>query len=323
MSRQTAENLVKLASSAAVEACWNQWALLGAPISHQRPEELKSLIDPEALLLLSLSMHHHEYRLRDLTSWFAAVGSKLLSVQRVNRFLPHFPSVTREGIAEFAGLAIRAGDNRWKKYLGEWIADSAIVEWEKPVLQLFSRAALILRLRAAFGVGLKTDLLALLLTRQGRAASVKNITIATGYSGPAIRSATDDMVVTGLVRESPDRPVEYYLDVGAWQEMFLTHTPSSVSLENPGISQAPDWCYWMQLYSFLSSIEEWASAPETQGLSPYLLSSQARDLFQDHEKALSVNQIPVPEPGRFEGAEYLGEFQHTLEMVVQWIRDHQ
>jgi len=240
MSKQTAEELVNLVSAAAVDACWNQWALLGAQIDPQRSEELKSLIDPEALLLLSLSMQHHEYRLRDITSWFAATGSMLLSVQRINRFLPHYPSNTRERIAQFAGLAIRAGDNRWKKYLGEWIADGAVSEWKLPGIQLTSQPALALRLRAAFGVGLKTDLLAFLQTRQGRATSVKDVTFATGYSGPAIRSATDDMVVAGLLRESPDRPVVYHLDIGAWQEMLLNHSSTPASPENLEDMQLPN-----------------------------------------------------------------------------------
>lgn len=323
MSKQTAEELVRLVSTAAVDVCWNQWALLGAPIAQQRSEEMHSLIDPEALLLFSLSMQHHEYRLRDITSWFAATGSRLLSVQRINRFLPQYPSNTRERIAQFAGLAIRAGDNRWKKYLGEWLADSAVSEWEHPVLHLSSQAALVLRLRAAFGVGLKTDLLSFLFTQQGRGSSVKDVAIATGYSGPAIRSATDDMVITGLLRESPDRPVEYYLDVGAWQEMLVTHGSPTASSESLKDTQLPNWCYWMQLYSFLSMVEDWASSPETQALSPYLLSSQARDLFQDHEKVLNVNQIPVLEPARFEGTEYLGAFKHSVGLVVKWIWDNQ
>ncbi|MFC1529652.1 hypothetical protein ACFL6R_02940 [Gemmatimonadota bacterium] len=322
MSKQTAEELVSLISGAAVEACWSQWASLGAPIASHHSNELKSLIDPEALLLLSLSVQHHEYRLRELTGWFAATGSRLLSVQRVNRFLKHYPPHTRDKIAEFAGLAIRAGDNRWKKYLGEWIADGAVSEWTLPGIQLTSQAATVLLLRAAFGVGLKTDLLAFLFTQQGRGSSVKGIAMATGYSGPAIRSATDDLVISGLVRESPERPVEYYLDAGAWREMLSMDGATPASSKNQGYIHLPIWCYWMQLYSFLSSVEDWASSSETQTLSPYLLSSQARDLFQDHEKVFNVNQIPVSEPAHFEGTDYLGAFKHSLEVVAQWIQDH-
>ncbi len=322
MSKQVAENIIRLSSSAAVEACWNQWAVLGAPITRQRSQELKSLIDPEALLLLSLSMHHHEYRLSDITSWFAATGSTLLSVQRVNTFLGRFPSFTRDRIAQFAGLAIRAGDNRWKRYLGGWLSDSQITEWEAPVLRMSSRAALVLRLRAAFGVGLKTDLLAYLFTQQGRASSVRDISLAIGYSKPAIRSATSDMASAGLLRESPDRPIEYYLDVDAWQELpgLNSHTKSLRKSQNN--SQPPNWCYWIQLYAFLSTLEAWASSPETQAMSPYLLSSKARDLFFEHEKAFSMNHISVPGPARFEGTEYLEAFQNTIETIAIWIQEH-
>jgi len=69
----TVAEIASLAREGATDAAWTQWAALGAPVSSAVPA--RSVIDPEALLLLSASLRGSERRLDDVMAWWAAAGS--------------------------------------------------------------------------------------------------------------------------------------------------------------------------------------------------------------------------------------------------------
>ncbi|MCS4177342.1 hypothetical protein GGP96_002067 [Salinibacter ruber] len=103
---------------AGAQAAWAQWSALGAG-TLQGARRATSIIDPEALLLLSLCLIPKERRLRDLTRWWAEVGSELLSVQRTKTLAKDFPSSVEGRLRAYSRWATRAGDKRWKKYASE------------------------------------------------------------------------------------------------------------------------------------------------------------------------------------------------------------
>lgn len=72
---------------ACIGAAWRQWTVLGAGMALTTEGRASSIIDPEALLLLSLAMESVERRLADMVAWWVEVGSKLLSVQRTKTLL--------------------------------------------------------------------------------------------------------------------------------------------------------------------------------------------------------------------------------------------
>src|SRR4029079_11545578 len=142
----------------------------------------RAVIDPEALLLVSASLRASERRLDDALAWCAA-ESALLSVQRTSSLLRTFPASAKAGLAAFAAEAVKAGDGRW----------GALAKGRSENLDLASREkrgeprltdwpALWLRLRACSGVGLKADLLALLLAANGQVVTIQTLTNAAGYT---------------------------------------------------------------------------------------------------------------------------------------------
>src|SRR5438105_7194242 len=106
------DEIASAAREAAADAVWRQWSLLGAPVAGAGPAP-RSVIDPEALLLLSASIRSSERRLGDVLGGWATAGSTLLSVQRTTTMLRRFPPSTHVGVASFAAAAAEAGDGRW------------------------------------------------------------------------------------------------------------------------------------------------------------------------------------------------------------------
>ncbi|HKP75197.1 MAG TPA: hypothetical protein VJT67_06605, partial [Longimicrobiaceae bacterium] len=65
--------IASAARTAAIDAAWTQWAALGAPVASSATTA-RSVVDPEALLLLAGAMRPLERRLDDVLAWWAATG---------------------------------------------------------------------------------------------------------------------------------------------------------------------------------------------------------------------------------------------------------
>ena len=96
---------------------WRQWGSLGAATAGEG--SARSIVDPEGLVLASLSLTEEERRLWDLLYWWVKVGAPLLSVQRIKNLAVQFPESTRARLEAFAHLAHREGrDFRWRSLEG-------------------------------------------------------------------------------------------------------------------------------------------------------------------------------------------------------------
>jgi len=298
------------AREAAADAVWRQWGLLGAPVTGAGATP-RSVIDPEALLLLSASIRSSERRLDDVLGWWTSAGSTLLSVQRTTTLLRRFPPATRVGVASFAAAAAAAGDARWttlSRSAGKETLASRGKRGGEP--RLIPYPALMLRLRAGFGVGVKADLLAILLAMNGAGATVRSLSQASTYTPAAVRRAAQEMEAAAFIRATRGRPVTYYADPSRWAAL----------LEGAGdaAGDGQRWRSFAQLFAFLAWVHAWGE--EQQGASPYLASSAARDLYEAHRPAFELNRIHVPEPADSTGADYLDAFASTVRTLRNWLQ---
>ncbi len=85
MSVRTLDRIADEAREAAVTVAWRQWAALGSMASSGK--RARSMVDPEALILLSLALRDHERRLSDVIHQWVVHGVRLLSVQRTKNLL--------------------------------------------------------------------------------------------------------------------------------------------------------------------------------------------------------------------------------------------
>jgi hypothetical protein len=286
---------------------WRQWGALGASTASLPG---RSLVDPEALVLVSLTMREEERRLSDVLRWWAKAGAPLLSVTRIRTLASRFPDSTRGRLGEFASLAILEGhDFRWRplarpssrpegrrgKALG---ADPTFT----------NPPALLLRLRLGFGVTVKADLLAVLLGSPGCWLTVRDIAASLGYTAQSIRRAADDLVAARLMQRTNDTPAGYRLDAKSWAGLV------------GGPEKLPPWRHWVRVFAFVAAVAEWMPREaDREGMSPYVVSSRARDLVAGHQEAFTRNQLAIPQPEDYPGEAYLAVFRETLAKLSKWL----
>jgi hypothetical protein len=291
-----------------ISTAWSQWCGLGAALSGAKTAA--AIIDPEALVLLSLLLAEEERRLWDLLDWWARVGSQLLSVQRVKNLSGAYPETVRVKLGQFAHLArSQGGDFRWKGLVRPQPAKT--IQPKRGFgeqLNLAAPASLLLRLRAGFGVGIKADVLGYLLGLRGTWVIARDITEATSYTSQAIRRALEDMATARLLEVIRQTPTKYRVDPRGWMELL-------------GLREAlPLWRDWQPLFALVGDLSEWPNETATLKTSPYVFSSRARDLFERHQSAFVRNQIAVPDPRDFPGEEYLEAFEETLRSLGVWLQ---
>jgi hypothetical protein len=291
---------------------WAQWSAL-TTIAVPAGPRARSMVDPEALVLLSLAMRGRERRLDDLVLGWGRAASALLSVQRLLHVAESFPAGVGEGIATFARAAADAGDRRWRAHAAEAEADRA--PRRKPIgaPRLAEAPALLLRLRAGFGVGARSDVLAFLLAQRGAEAPVSAIAGATGYSGSAVRAAAEEMVLAGFAKRVEAAPTAYCADHRAWAGVVQLRSMSSS--RGPDV---PPWRFWASVFAFLAEVEAWAAEAEAAEWSPYVASSRARDLVEDHARTLRTAKLRLPDPREPGGAAFLEDLERGMQHVHAW-----
>ena len=315
MAAALVRSIGERARGTGVEVAWAQWSALtsaAAPPGGKRP---KSIVDPEALVLLSLALRGREQRLDELVFAWARRSSALLSVQRITSLAETFPQVTRDALGDFAA---EAGDRRWRAHAGPAPEERPPVRGNPlgPV-RLTAGPALLLRLRAGFGVGAKADLLAFLLGLRGATAPVSLMAAATAYSGRAMRTAAEEMALAGFIERMDTAPVTYVADHTAWAAVLRL-----VKLNAQRTPEVPQWRYWSAVFAFLADVDCWAREADEEGWSAYQASSRARDLVADHARAVQLAGLRLPDPQAGGGAAFLEDLAAEMDRVHAWCIRH-
>lgn len=315
MSAGLVRSIGERARRTAGEVAWAQWSVLapGAAAPERRP---RSIVDPEALVLLSLAMRQADPRLEDVVLGWARRGASLLSVQRMTTLAEGFPGPVRDALGDFAAAA---GERRWRAHAGAAQQDERQAAGEQPLgpVRLTVGPALMLRLRAGFGVGAKADLLALLLGLRGAPAAVSLMAAATGYSGRALRTAAEEMALAGFIERQENAPVAYRADYTAWAGVLRLFRLSAARM-----TDVPRWQYWAAVFAFLAEVDCWAADAEEHGWSAYRASSSARDLVRDHTRPLLLAGLRLPDPAEPGGAAFLEDLAAGMDRVHAWCVKH-
>lgn len=314
MSDPHLKSTAEAARDSALDAVWRQWRTVGAPLAGGSGSAARSIIDLEALILLSLALREEERRLDDVLGWWAIVGASLLSVQRIATLAGTFPDSVRSGLREFAWTAAAAGDRRWSR-LQAGGASEGIVHRAKggAEVRMDGGPVLMLKLRAGFGVGVKSDLLSILIGLSGTPATVRTLAAASSYTLVAVRSAAQEMARAKIVRSTPERPAAYFVDARGWLDLLFPEPP-------PGYA-APLWRYWAQAFAFLSRVLEWADGARDTRVSTYVHSSRARDLYEGYRTVFTYNGIPLPITEPYRGPEFLSVFGSAVDRLSGWMKE--
>jgi hypothetical protein len=287
---------------------WNQWTVLGAQAGG-RITVPQAIVDPEALLLYSCAIRDDDPRLWDFVGGLLALAPSLLSVQRTGNLAAHYPDRVRAALAEAAAIAATDGkDARWRPLAaGTTPRPYRARTVYQPAGHVGLPAALMVRLRLAFGVHARSDALAFLLGIAPASATAREVAEATGYGPVPARRALEAMAAARIVGAAGARPERYHADIERWAALL-------------GGAPVPRWRYWQPLFTFLAAALP-TTRPETVAKkSPYLRSSEQRQLALTHRAAFALNRIAVPEHADYVAEEYLVGFERTLLAVAEWVK---
>lgn len=309
MSEETVStDLLERFADSILQTVWIQWKSLGTYVDARRFSG--SIVDPDSLLLISLSLRHMEGRLWDVLGSWAKNGSGLFSIQRIKNLIEEFPLETRTRLAEVAYRAVSEGkDHRWKTLMGsdEGPETRSRILWEA-YPPTWHPTALMLRLRLGFGIRIASDLLCYLISMHGDWSSAASISRALDFSPYSVRRTADDMAAAGILETAGEKPVRYRITYSGWGQI-LDIQPDDIA----------GWRFWNKLFAFAADFLAKSSSVEWNEASPYLLSSKQRDLVELHKDAFILNKISYPEPGRYPGEEFTSAFNSTVGDLSKWV----
>jgi len=298
MPSQQITNAIAALRAAAARAAWTQWGAIFT--SAASPRSARAIVDPEALLLGSLALIGHEPRLWRVARLWARYGARLLSVQRAKNIGKRFPPSVTEQLSEFARIAFADGaDLRWRSLTGAVQAKPASRREPQANRVLEGGPALMLRLRLAFGVGIKADVVSHLVGLAGGGATVQQMAAEIHYYGRAVRRAIEELVASGFVEARSTAPASYRVDLGKWAGLL------AIAADDP-----PAWRPWAGIYSFVAALDLWWSRPRPQ--SAFVLASEARDLVTVHAQALEAAGARFPTASMHRGEAYVEPFGRAL-----------
>ncbi|MFQ6046616.1 MAG: hypothetical protein ACE5PT_09735 [Gemmatimonadales bacterium] len=290
---------------ALVTLLWRQWSAIGGAASAQ---PARSQVDPEALILGSLGLESAEPRLWVVMRDWLREGTRLLSVQRLENTCRLFDESIKSHLGRVAWVAVHeAMDARWRRLAkGVEPPSSDGARRRSRGVALDAPAALILRLRSAFGVGVKADVLAFLLGRSAEPSRTALIVRATAYTQPSVFRALKELVAAGLVNASRSAPAEYWVDVAPWRRFLRL------------AERAPPWCYWSDVIAYGLRFLGWAAARSERPATDYALGALWRSLAEEGESVFTLTGIATREEPFPESAD-VEEWARLHQRLAMWI----
>ena len=139
------------------------------------------------------------------------------------------------------------------------------------------------RLRQILGVGIRAEVVRVLLSTEAPWVNAQALARSTGYSKRNVHDALTGLNVAGVVSA---------FTVGAEQRYTADHS-AWASLLGIGPDELPIHRDWPQLLTVLRQVLRWVEQPELASMSDYLRSSRAYDLLESMRSDLAFVGIPT------------------------------
>jgi hypothetical protein len=304
MSMTSLSAIDRHVQDALARLCARQWSAIGGLGSAHGDGVVRSVVDPEALVLASIVAGEADYRLMERLGWWSRVGAKSTSVQRLRTIAQAIPEPWRSHWRAFAAAASERGAASWRPHAA--VSDDVPIRHrttaERVEPSFASPAALLLRLRAGFGVNARADLLGCLVTTRSSSMTASRLAHELVYSESAVKRAARDMASAGLIREYAGHPAEYAAD-SAWATVL-------------GLGdRAPTWIPWGRVIPWFADVVHWSRT--TADLAPYPRASAARDVLERHRRTLERLPPALPDPARHPGEAFGDAFVDYVRRSVE------
>lgn len=289
--------LARTLLSALLDRAWSQWAALGVDAT---VEPDTAVVDPEALVALTAELGDADARLRDLsTDWCVAYGryvngSRLKQVVRELR-------TPDDAIGAYVATVAAAGGPSWP--MATRPRPDYVRRGKARLDSADSRARLRIRLRAAFGVNARADIIATLLAASPAGLNAADLARATRFTKPSVAAALDALVLAGLVTTRA---------VGNERRFALPSTVPVLPGLQPPVAQA-DW-----VARFGVGLEVLRFGRDE--MSTTVRAIEARRLIDTLADRITAERMPIPDRGAV-GDTFAVAFDRWVASLVDWLRE--
>lgn len=261
-----------LLQEALVHRAWAQWIALGVDAVGEGDD---AVVDPEALIALTADLGDADARLRDVsTDWCVAYGRYVNGsrLKQVARELGTPP----EAIGEYVATVAAAGGPGWP--MATRPRSGYLSRGKARLSSALAVPRLRIRLRAAFGVNARADVLAALLAAPTGGSSVADLARCTRFTKPNVAFAIDALVLAGLAEAR---------SVGNERRVTLAHAGEVLPGLAPTVIQ-PDWVTRFGVALAVRRFED--GAPESRSVR----AIEARRLVESLWDRITSEELPRP-----------------------------
>lgn len=304
---------------------WSQWGQMGVLGAAGRRD--RRAVDPEALLLLSFEVGRGEPRLFEEVLDWLAFNERLISVQRLrNLARDEADRALVEAVLGWLGqrrrrarLEAKSGAGQGLDWPQPFFRDSRVPVGEPDpafLAQGFLKAAsepsgnsqhpdfdlpinFAFRLRALLGIGVRAEVIRVLLSAQSPRVNVQVIAASTAYTKRNVQEALNSLRAAGVVSSS---------ELGNEQRFSA---PRERWLGFLDLKELPSHEDWPQLFAAYRLLLRWLADPANEELSEYMLASEARQVLEAAGEDLRFAGAPVNVSGPA-GAEYWSHFVSSV-----------
>ena len=282
---------------ALLDRAWIQWAALGVDATVERDD---AVVDPEALIVLTAELGDADARLRDLSTDWCVTYGRYVNGSRLKQVAREL-GTPDDIIGEYVATVAASGGPAWP--MGTRPRPDYVRRDKARLDSAESRPRLRIRLRAAFGVNARADILAALLAASPGGLNAADLARITRFTKPSVASALDALLLAGLVTAR-----------AAGNERRFTLPPKVPIL--PGLRPPVPQSDWVSRYAVALEVFRFSDRDD---ISTTVRAIEARRLIDLLADRISTERIPMPylDAG---GDEFLMAFDRWIDYLVDWLR---
>jgi hypothetical protein len=306
-----------------LDIAWGQWSAMG--VYSVVPPERRYLIDPEALMCVTMFLGRLEPRLFDECMDWLASNDRWVGMDRLKAIVEDYPEGCRQALGAALDYLNRSKTkHKYSSVIGRWQnhqggepeplfrtagsgsnlakhkLDPVFKEWgllrNPPVLRGMSSppspdnpANLVIKLRSMFGVSARAEVVAFLLLKgEGNSYQISRLAYLAQRN---VYTILNDLAYSGLAdKVEVGKESIFSLDQSKWYELL-------------DLKDKVKYLPWAGLLKAPISLLEDMRLEEEAYQDLYLASSRFRDLLPETAKAFRATGLKArkPDPSRYHG----------------------
>ncbi|MBI2781803.1 MAG: hypothetical protein HYX55_08425 [Chloroflexi bacterium] len=282
---------------ALLNRAWIQWGALGIDATVERDD---AVVDPEALIALTAELGDADARLRDLsTDWCVSYG-RYINGSRLKQVVREL-GAPGDSVGEYVATVASAGGPAWP--MATQPRPGYVRRQRARLDSATSRPRLRIRLRAAFGVNARADILAALLAMSPGGLNAADLARSTRFTKPNIATALSALLLAGLIEAR---------SVANERRFVLPPNVLILPRLRPPVPQ-PDWVDRFKVALEILRFLVHDDMPVT------VRAVEARRLVDSLMRRISTAGMPIPDVSAT-GNEFASAFDRWLVDFIYWLR---